>query len=173
MPVRLLIRLPLRDGRRCLVSERHARLAEKLLHVSRQPADGPGGRTDAPTEPRTVGTRQGVRRLGGKAGCHGVLAGRGVERGMTYEAFRKRVAPRGHDQLVAAIERMTRGEADVLWPGRCSFFARTAGTTGNGQRLLPVSDEMLRHFRPAEEEALLYYTPGPDTPACSGGGICF
>ena len=96
--------------------------------------------------------------LAEKLGATAFWRAAGVERGMTYEAFRKRVAPRGHDQLAAAIERMTRGEADVLWPGRCSFFARTAGTTGNGQRLLPVSDEMLRHFRQAGEEALLYYT---------------
>lgn len=82
----------------------------------------------------------------------------GVERGMTYDAFRKRVAPRGHDQLAPAIERMKRGEADVLWPGRCAFFARTSGTTGIGQRLLPVSGEMLQHFRQAGQEALLYYT---------------
>lgn len=93
-----------------------------------------------------------------KLGATAFWRAAGVERGMTYDAFRKRVAPRGYDQLAPAIERMKRGEADVLWPGRCAFFVRTSGTTGHGHRHLPVSAEMLRHFRQAGQEALLYYT---------------
>jgi hypothetical protein len=82
----------------------------------------------------------------------------GVEADMTYDAFRARVAPRGHDQIAPAVERMTRGEADVLWPGRCAFFAASAGTSGGAAKLLPVSEQMLAHFRQAGLDALLYYT---------------
>jgi hypothetical protein len=80
----------------------------------------------------------------------------GIEAGMGYEAFRTRVAPRSYEQLLPAIERMKRGEADVLWPGRCTFFALSAGT-GGVRRYVPVTDDLLFHFRDAGQDALLYY----------------
>lgn len=82
----------------------------------------------------------------------------GVEATMDYDAFRSRVSPRRHEQLAAAIDRACAGESDVLWPGRCLFFAATAGTTTGESRLLPVTADMLAHFRGATRDALLYYT---------------
>ncbi|MEY2882146.1 MAG: hypothetical protein RLZZ15_4526 [Verrucomicrobiota bacterium] len=81
----------------------------------------------------------------------------GVEAGMRYEKFRARVAPRTYEQLAPEIGRMRRGEADVLWPGRCAFFATTPGTTG-APKFLPVTEEHLAHVRRASYDALLYYT---------------
>lgn len=78
----------------------------------------------------------------------------GLEPGMSYEIFRRRVAPRTHAQLRTSIERMQTGEADVLWPGPCVFFA--AGI-GNGH-VVPVTTAMLDHFRQGCRDALLYYT---------------
>ncbi len=82
----------------------------------------------------------------------------GVEAGMDYESFRARVAPRGYEQFAPAIERMKRGEADVLWPGRCAFFAVSSGTTAGPTKYLPVTEELLGHFRRASLDSLLYYT---------------
>ena len=82
----------------------------------------------------------------------------GVTAGMSYGDFQTRLAPRGYEELVPAIERMKRGEADVLWPGRCSFFATSAGTTTGKPKHLPVTEEMLAHFGRAELDSLLYYT---------------
>jgi hypothetical protein len=81
----------------------------------------------------------------------------GVESGMRYEEFRARIAPRSYEQLGPAIERMRRGESDVLWPGRTVFFAKSAGTTGPA-KLLPVTEDLLVHFRHAVHESFLYYT---------------
>jgi hypothetical protein len=82
----------------------------------------------------------------------------GIEPDMAYDGFRARVAPRGHEQVGAAVERMQRGEADVLWPGRCAFFAASSGTSGGAAKLVPVSEQMLAHFRQAGLDALLHYT---------------
>ncbi len=82
----------------------------------------------------------------------------GIEPGLSYEEFRTRVAPPAHEQLTPAIERMQRGEADVLWPGGCHFFAATSGTTTGKAKLLPVTAHMLAHFRRATRDAVLYYT---------------
>lgn len=84
--------------------------------------------------------------------------GVGVERGLTYEAFRARVPLRTYDQLLPAIAQMQRGESDVLWPGRCVLFAESAGTTTGQRRRFPATDAMLAHFRAAGLSALLHYT---------------
>ena len=81
----------------------------------------------------------------------------GIAPGMSYETFQARVAPRAHAQLAPAIARMQQGESDVLWPGRCDLFALTPGTAGE-KKSLPVTNELLAHFRRAELEALLFHS---------------
>jgi hypothetical protein len=82
----------------------------------------------------------------------------GVVASMSYEQFRSRVAPRTHAALATPIARMQAGEADVLWPGTCTLFAASAGTTTGEARVVPVTTPMLAHFRTACRDALLYYT---------------
>ncbi len=82
----------------------------------------------------------------------------GIEPGMAYETFRARVPLHTYEQLAPAIARMTHGEADVLWPGRCTLFALTAGTTTGERRPIPMTEEMLSTVRRAGLDALLYYT---------------
>jgi hypothetical protein len=82
----------------------------------------------------------------------------GIEAGMPYETFRARVPPRTYEAFVPHIERMKRGEPDVLWPGQCSFFAVSSGTTAGRAKCLPVTEALLAHFRKAALESLLYYT---------------
>src|SRR5207237_5440272 len=64
---------------------------------------------------------------------------------------------RSHEQRAPSIEEMKLGAADILWPGRCALFALTSGTSGQSKSI-PMTEEMLTHFRTAGREALLYYT---------------
>jgi hypothetical protein len=82
----------------------------------------------------------------------------GLESGMSYDAFRQRVPLQNYEQLRPYIDRMKRGEADVLWPGTCVLFAVSSGTTAGRTKYLPVTVEMLSHFRQTGHESLLYYT---------------
>lgn len=82
----------------------------------------------------------------------------GVEAGMTYKQFSSRIVPRKYEDLVPAIEQMKRGEANVLWPGQCSFYAVSSGTTAGRTKYLPITAEMLVHFRQTGMDSLLYYT---------------
>lgn len=87
----------------------------------------------------------------------------GIEGGIDYSTFRGRVPVRTYDQLAPLIDRMKHGEADVLWPGICAWFATTAGTVSNTPKDLPVTDALLSHFRRAAYEALLYYAARVDS----------
>ena len=82
----------------------------------------------------------------------------GLEAGISYQDFSARLAPCTYEELAPAIERMRRGETDVLWPGRCAFFAVSSGTTAGRTKHLPVTEEMLAHFHQAGLDSLLYYT---------------
>jgi len=82
----------------------------------------------------------------------------GLEAGMDYVQFRARVPLRGYEQFEPCIERMKRGEADVLWPGRCAFYAVSPGTTTGRGKWLPVTEQMLAHFRQAGLDSLFSYT---------------
>lgn len=82
----------------------------------------------------------------------------GIEAGMSYEAFSARVALRTYESFAPYVERMKAGEPGVLWPGRCAFFAVSAGTTMGPAKFLPVTPEMIGHFRKASLDSLFYYT---------------
>ncbi len=82
----------------------------------------------------------------------------GVESGMTYAGFQARVPLHTYEQLAPSIERMKRGEADVLWPGQCSFYAVSSGTTVGRTKYLPITAEMFAHFKRAGLDSLLYYS---------------
>lgn len=77
---------------------------------------------------------------------------------MSDKTWRARVPLRVYDDFIPYIERMKRGETDVLWPGRCSFFSISAGTTSGNAKHLPVTDALLSHFRRVGLESLLCYT---------------
>jgi hypothetical protein len=82
----------------------------------------------------------------------------GVEPAMPYESFRKAVQPTTHETLEPHIERMMKGEPDVLWPGTCQIYALTSGTSTGRPRRVPVTEAMLGHFKRTHLDALLWYT---------------
>ncbi len=82
----------------------------------------------------------------------------GLDAGMTYARFQARVPLRTYEAFVPWIELMKRGEADVLWPGRCAHYAVSSGTTAGRTKYLPITAAMLEHFRQAGLDSLLYYT---------------
>ena len=77
---------------------------------------------------------------------------------MPYATFRSRVPLHTLEHLAPAIARMKQGERDVLWPGRCAIYALTAGTSTGKPRHIPMTEQLLAHFRRAGYDALLYYT---------------
>jgi hypothetical protein len=72
-----------------------------------------------------------------------------------YEEFRTRVPLRPSADFHVFAERMAGGATDVLWPGRCTHFVYTAGTVDGTPKMLPVTADMLGHFRRAIGDAWL------------------
>lgn len=82
----------------------------------------------------------------------------GIGPRLSYARFRATIPLRPYEAFQPAIERMKAGEADVLWPGRCTYYAVSSGTTAGRTKYLPVTSGMLTHFRQTGLESLFYYT---------------
>lgn len=81
----------------------------------------------------------------------------GLVAGMSYTEFQRRIVPRTYELFAPWIERMKRGESDILWPGRCAYYAISSGTTQGRTKYLPVTKEILSHFRRAGLDSLCLY----------------
>ncbi len=74
----------------------------------------------------------------------------------TYEDFKQRVPIRDYEQLKPYIEKVLRGEPNILWPGKPAYFAKTSGTT-SGTKYIPISRESIpNHFGSARDAILNY-----------------
>ncbi len=82
----------------------------------------------------------------------------GLQKGISYEKFRAQVPTRAYEQFTPYIEKMKRGVPDVLWPGRCAYYAVSSGTTAGRTKYLPITGAMLEHFRQTGLDSLLFYT---------------
>lgn len=77
---------------------------------------------------------------------------------LPYDVFRRRVPLRVYEEFHPYIDRIKAGEPNILWPGTCSLFASTSGTTFGRAKLIPMTEALLQHFQKAGRESLLYYT---------------
>ncbi len=69
-----------------------------------------------------------------------------------------------YDSLKPYIDRALKGEQNVLWKGKTSWFAKSSGTTANNKKLLPVTEHSLRqnHYANGKDLLAQYYNNLPD-----------
>ena len=63
--------------------------------------------------------------------------------------FARRVPVSTYEQLYPELEKVLRGQPDVLWPGRPQWFAKSSGTTNARSKFIPITTEALHdcHYR--------------------------
>ena len=87
------------------------------------------------------------------------------------ESFRASVPVRDYEELRPYIDQVLEGEADVLWPGRPLYYAKSSGTT-SGAKYIPITgDSMPQHIRAAREALLNYIHQTGSTKAINGKHI--
>jgi hypothetical protein len=74
----------------------------------------------------------------------------------TYEDFKAAVPIRDYEAFTPYIDRIKRGEQNVLWKGRPIYFAKTSGTT-SGAKYIPISKESISNHINGARDALLCY----------------
>ena len=95
----------------------------------------------------------------------------GFQKVTDTESFRASVPVRDYEELRPYIDQVLEGEADVLWPGRPLYYAKSSGTT-SGAKYIPITgDSMPQHIRAAREALLNYMHQTGSTKAINGRHI--
>jgi len=83
------------------------------------------------------------------------------------------VPVKNYDGLKPYIERLLKGEQNVLWPSEIKWFAKSSGTTNDKSKFIPVSREALEdcHFRGGKDILAVYTSNYPETGIYSGKGL--
>ncbi|WPP51334.1 GH3 auxin-responsive promoter family protein [Catalinimonas niigatensis] len=74
----------------------------------------------------------------------------------TYEDFKEAVPIRDYEALAPYIQKILKGELDVLWKGKPAYFAKTSGTT-SGTKYIPITKESIPNHINSARDALLSY----------------
>ena len=72
------------------------------------------------------------------------------------KAFAQRVPIRDYEGLKPYVDRVVKGEEDVLWKGKPLYFAKTSGTT-SGAKYIPLTKESMPYHIEAARNAILAY----------------
>lgn len=90
-----------------------------------------------------------------------------------YNDFKNRVPVQDYETLKPYIDRMMKGEQNVLWNSEIGWFAKSSGTTNDKSKFIPVSIESLDHchFKAGKDIMTLYSSQFPNTEIFSGKGL--
>ena len=87
-----------------------------------------------------------------------------------YQDFQQRVPVQAYDDIKGYVDRMRRGEKDVLWPGNVVWYAKSSGTTNDKSKFIPVSKEGLQsvHYAGGRDAVAYYLQQYPESRIFSG-----
>ena len=74
----------------------------------------------------------------------------------TFEDFTKNVPVRDYEGLKSYVDKVVKGEENVLWKGKPLYFAKTSGTT-SGAKYIPLTKESMPFHIEAARNAILHY----------------
>ena len=74
----------------------------------------------------------------------------------SYKDFVKNVPVRQYEGIKPYIERVKKGEGNILWPGKPIYFALTSGTT-SGSKYIPITKDSLKNHLNGAKNAILNY----------------
>ena len=79
--------------------------------------------------------------------------------------FKERVPINDYDSLKPYIERLIKGEQNLLWNTDIKWFAKSSGTTSDKSKFIPISRESLEecHFKGGKDMLAIYCNNNPDT----------
>ena len=74
----------------------------------------------------------------------------------SHQDFVKNVPVRDYEDLKTYVDKVVKGEPDILWKGKPLYFAKTSGTT-SGAKYIPLTKESMPFHIQAARNAILSY----------------
>ena len=90
-----------------------------------------------------------------------------------YDDFIKHTPVNTYEELKDAIDRMRHGDADILWPGKVKWYAKSSGTTNDKSKFIPVSPEGLKtvHYAGGRDSIAIYLRNNPKSRLFDGRAL--
>lgn len=87
-----------------------------------------------------------------------------------YETYKERLPIQTYEDIKPWVDRMRKGETELLWPGEIKWFAKSSGTTADKSKFIPVSEESLEenHFRGGKDVMAIFNSNYPENSYLSG-----
>ena len=91
----------------------------------------------------------------------------------SIKEFQSRFPVQTYEDIIPYVERLRKGEANLLWPGEIKWFAKSSGTTSTKSKFIPMSREALEdcHYRAGKDILSIYSMNRPDTRIFSGKSL--
>ena len=91
----------------------------------------------------------------------------------SYNEFISRVPLNDYDSIKPHINRLMKGEQNILWPTDVKWFAKSSGTTSDKSKYIPVTQESLEecHFKGGKDLLSIYCHNYPEHSFFSGKGL--
>jgi len=88
----------------------------------------------------------------------------------SYKDFKSQVPLSNYEEIEPLIQRVMKGEQNILWPGKTKWFAKSSGTTNSKSKFIPVTKEALEdcHYKGGKDLLALYYHQHPTTKLYKG-----
>ena len=74
----------------------------------------------------------------------------------SYDDFKQAVPIGDYEVLKPYVDRIKKGESNILWPGKPAYFAETSGTT-SGKKYIPITKDSVPNHINSARNALLNY----------------
>ncbi len=87
--------------------------------------------------------------------------------------FKERIPVNEYDDIKPYVDRIRKGEQNVLWNSDIKWFAKSSGTTSDKSKFIPVSQESIEecHFKVGKDMLSIYCHNQPDTLFFDGRGL--
>jgi len=91
----------------------------------------------------------------------------------SYEQYVQNVPINSYESLKPYVDRLRKGEQNILWPSDIKWFAKSSGTTAGKSKYIPVSRHALEecHFKGGKDLLSIYVNNHPDTLIFDGKSV--
>jgi hypothetical protein len=91
----------------------------------------------------------------------------------SIKEYQSRLPVQSYEEIIPFVERLRKGETNLLWPGEIKWFAKSSGTTSSKSKFIPMSREALEdcHYRAGKDILIIYTMMKPDTQIFSGKSL--
>ncbi|MFN4233820.1 MAG: GH3 auxin-responsive promoter family protein [Bacteroidia bacterium] len=89
------------------------------------------------------------------------------------QQYKERVPVQDYENLKHYVERLKKGEQNLLWPSEIKWFAKSSGTTNDKSKFIPISSESLEecHYKGGTDMLSIHCNNFPDTKIFTGKSL--